>query len=171
MTADQAVSLDDATPADATLLANLLEQYAHDLRSVFPDVAVGANGRFSYPMLPLYWSEPELRWAFLIRCDGDVAGFVFARRGAPAALHDPGVFEVAEFFVLSQHRRRGVGRRAALLLWNKLPGKWTVRVAEGNLNGLSFWRSVTTEAASGPVGESKDTAGATDWRVYTFDVT
>ena len=171
MTADQTVSLDAATAADATLLASLLEQYAHDLSGIFPELALGLDGRFSYPPLPRYWSEPDRRWAFLIRCEGQVAGFVLAKRGSPAAPDDPDALDIAEFFVLRQHRRAGVGRRAALLLWNKLPGKWTVRVPERHLNGVAFWQRVVTAAAIGGLTESRQTAGTTDWRVYTFNVT
>lgn len=45
--------------------------------------------------------------------------------------------DVAEYFVLRRYRHAGVERRAALLLWDRLPGKWTVRVAEGNPGGRS----------------------------------
>ena len=81
MTPALTVSLDAATAADDTLLANLLELYIHDLSAAFPDVALGPDGRFGYPPLPLYWSEPDRRFAYLIRVDGRTAGFVLATRG------------------------------------------------------------------------------------------
>ena len=55
------VALDVAAPGDAGLLANLLELYVHDLSEVFPRIEIGADGRFGYDPLPLYWSEPERR--------------------------------------------------------------------------------------------------------------
>ncbi len=116
----QAISLDAATSSDALLLSNLLELYIHDLSEAFPDVELGAEGRFGYPKLPLYWSEPERRFAFLIRCGERVAGFILATRGSPAA-EDPDILDVAEFFVLRRHRRSGVGRRAASLLMDPSP--------------------------------------------------
>ena len=127
MDAAGAVSLVAATPADATLLANLLELYIHDLSGVF-DVTLGADGRFGYPRLPLYWSEPDRRFAFLIRCDERVAGFALATRGSPA-VSDPDVLDVAEFFVMRRYRRSGVGRAAAFLLWNRIAGNWLIRAA------------------------------------------
>lgn len=63
------VTLDAAAPNDATLFGNLMELYIHDLSAVFPDVMLGPDGRFGYPKLPLYWSEPDRRFPFLIRCD------------------------------------------------------------------------------------------------------
>ncbi len=56
-------SVESATPADAILLANLLESYCHDLGAVFPAVELGPDGRFGYPALPRYWAEPDRRFA------------------------------------------------------------------------------------------------------------
>jgi predicted acetyltransferase len=148
MTDADAVSLVPATPADATLLANLLELYVHDLSPMFPFVELGADGRFGYSALPLYWSEPERRFAFLIRCGARIAGFALVTRGSPA-LPDPEVLDVAEFFVLRAQRRAGVGRRAAALLWSQLSGTWTVRVSKANAPALAFWSGAVAEHTGG----------------------
>lgn len=166
--AEATVSLDAATAADATLLGNLLELYAHELSDVFPAVVLGPDGRYGYPRLPLYWSEPDRRFAFVIRADGQVAGFVLATRGSPAS-EDPEVLDVAEFFVLPRYRRRGVGQRATRLLWRRLPGKWTVRVAEQNWGGLAFWRDILAVTAPEGVTVTIRPSGHTSWRVYAFD--
>lgn len=84
MSAPPPVTLERATSADATLLANLLELYAHDLSDVFP-MTLGPDGRFGYRRLPLYWSEPDKRFAFLIRRGGEVAGFALVTVGSPAS--------------------------------------------------------------------------------------
>jgi predicted acetyltransferase len=164
----QTVSLDAATAADAALLANLLELYIHDLSAAFPDVALGPDGRFGYPPLARYWAEPERRFAYLIRADGQTAGFVLATRGSPA-VDDPDVLDVAEFFVLRRFRGAGVGRRAAALLWRRLPGRWVVRVSEANPDGLAFWRRVVEEVTGGHATESTREGRAAPWRVLTFD--
>lgn len=122
------VVLEAAVAQDAALLSNLLELYLHDLSEAFPSIELGADGRFGYEKLPLYWSEPERRFPFLIRYGGFVVGFVLATRGSPAS-DDPAVYDVAELFVLRRHRRSGVGRRAAFLLWDRLPGRWIAEVS------------------------------------------
>jgi predicted acetyltransferase len=162
-----AVTLQVATPSDDTLLSNLLELYAHDLSAVFPNVELGPNGRFGYDKLRLYWSEPDRRFAFLIMCDGRLAGFVLATRGSPVA-DDPDVLDVAEFFVLRRYRGSGVGRQAAFLLWNQLPGAWTVRVSEANTGALSFWSDVIADFAGGAAIESTRDGNPTAWRVFSF---
>jgi predicted acetyltransferase len=162
------VSLDAATADDHTLLSNLLELYIHDLSRAFPDIEMGADGRFGYRRLPLYWSEPDRRFAFLIKCDGLLAGFALAKRGSPA-VEDPDVLDVEEFFVLRRYRRTGVGLRAASLLWNRLPGAWTVRVSEGNPGALSFWATVIGKFTNGRVSESQRPGTPNPWRVFSFE--
>ena len=162
-----ALSLDAATATEAGLLGNLLELYSHELSDVFPSVVLGADGRFGYPQLPLYWSEPSRRFAFLIRVDGQVAGFVLATRGLAAA--DPQALDVAEFFVLRRYRRQGFGQLAAELLWCRLPGCWTVRIAEANRIALEFWANVVAAVIPGKVTESTRLIGSMSWRVYAFD--
>ena len=164
----QEVVVDVAAPRDATLLANLLELYIHDLSEAFPGIELGPDGRFGYDKLPLYWSEPERRFPFLIRYGTRVAGFVLVTRGSPAS-DDPDVFDVAEFFVIRRHRRAGVARRAAFLVWDRLPGRWIVRVSEGNTGALLFWDAVIAEYTSGAATESRRSGSPNAWRVFSFE--
>jgi predicted acetyltransferase len=161
------VVLDVATSSDSALISNLLQLYIHDLSAVFPNIRMGDDGRFGYDKLERYWSDPEGHFPFLIRCDGRVVGFVLATRGSPA-VDDPDVFDVAEFFVVRSHRRSGVGRRAAFLLWDRLLGKWIVRVSEGNSAALPFWAGVIAEYASGAATEFRRDGTPNAWRVFSF---
>lgn len=162
------VSLHAATTADAAVLSNLLELYIHDLSAIFPNLALGSDGRFGYRRLPLYWSEPDRRFAFLIRCGGELAGFALATHGSPVPT-EPNAMDVAEFFVLRRHRGAGVGRRAAHLLWNRFPGRWTVRVAAAHHEGLAFWRGAIAEAVGTPVVPSSHVAASVAWQVFAFE--
>ena len=149
------VTLEAAAFTEAALLASLLQLYLHDLSEAF-DIDLGPDGRFEYhEKFPLYWSEPKRRFPFLIRYEGRVAGFILVTRGPRAT------FDVAEFFVLRRYRRDGVGRRAASLLWDRLPGRWTVRVLKENKGALAFWTGILEGA-----GRIDRRDG---WRVFTFD--
>lgn len=160
------VAIEQATPADAALLANLLELYIHDMSEVFP-VEPGPDGRFGYPKLALYWSEPEKRLAFLIRAGTKTIGFALVTRGSPAT-DDPDVLDMAEFFVLRRHRRGGCGRRAAALLFDRLPGRWIVRVSEGNLGALLFWESIIFAYTRGQLTRSARDGSPHAWRDLSF---
>lgn len=166
MTESQEVTLAVATPSDAGVLSNLLELYAHDLSGTFA-LELGADGRFGYEHLPLYWSQPERRFPFLIHCGTRLAGFVLVMRGSKAS-DDPDAFDVAEFFILRRHRRSGAGRRAAFLLWNRFAGRWIVRVSEGNQGGRDFWASVINEYTSGALSETRRPGSPHAWRVFSF---
>lgn len=163
------VSLVPATPTDAVLLSNLLELYIHDLSEAFPNVELGVDGRFGYPKLPLYWSEQDRRFAFLIKCDARIVGFVLATRGSPASAA-PDTFDVAEFFVIRRYRHCGVGRQAAQLLWGRLPGTWTVRVSRGNRSALDFWRRTVAHATSGTATEFERPGTPNNWLVFAFEI-
>jgi predicted acetyltransferase len=161
------VGLDLATPDDAALLSNLLELYSHDLSDTF-GLELGLDGRFGYQNLPLYWSEPERRFAFLIRSGVRVVGFALATRGLPAS-PDEEAFDVAEFFVLRRYRRSGVGRRAAFLLWNRFASGWIVRVSEANASGYRFWTRIIAEYSNGVFTETTRPGSPNTWRVFSFD--
>jgi predicted acetyltransferase len=164
----ETISLQAAEPSDAALLANLLELYIHDLSAAFPHVELGADGRFGYPKLHMYFSEPERRFAFLVRRAEKIAGFILVTRGSPAT-QDPEVLDIAEFFVLRQHRRCGVGRDAAFLLWKTLPGKWAVRVAEANPDAAVFWRGTISAFTHEAVTESARPGTPSAWRIFSFE--
>lgn len=163
------VSLEVATRADETLLANLLELYIHDLSPAFPNrIRLGADGRYGYSRLPLYWSEPDRRFPFLIKSAEETAGFVLATLGSPVVT-DPDVLDVAEFFVLRGHRRSGVGRAAAFALWQRLPGRWTVRSSEGVPSAVKFWRRVIAEFTQGTATEQQLPEQPYPRRVFLLD--
>ncbi len=159
------VTLEAASRAEEPILARLLELYMHDLSEVFP-IAPGPDGRFGYPLAP-YWNEPATHFPFLVRAGSGLAGFALAARGSPAT-DDPEVLDVAEFFVLRGARRSGVGRRAAGLLWSRLPGRWVVRVAERNERALPFWRAVVAEHTGGAFRERAQIIRGNGWRVLEF---
>jgi len=163
--ASDSVSLQRATPDMAPMLGNLLELYVHDLSEIFP-VELGPDGRFGYEKLPLYWGEPAVRHAFLIKQGRLVAGFAFATRGSPAS-EDPEDLDVAEFFVLRRYRRSGIGRQAAMALWDRCLDTGSCasrrRTGPGSRSGVrSFGRTrpVISLRASGrnvrSAGESSD---------------
>ena len=161
------VVLEAAALRDAPLLANLLELYIHDLSEVFPAIELGADGRFGYDKLPLYWSEPERRFPFLIRYRSRIAGFVLVTRGSPAS-DDPDVFDIAEFFVIRRHRRAGVARRAAFLVWDRFPGRWMVRVSEGNAGAVPFWTRAVAEYTGGTATAVTRPGRPHPWRVFSL---
>ncbi len=148
------------------ILANLLELYAHDF-SEFIDLKLGADGRFGYRRLPLYWKESD-RYPFLIMVNGHLAGFVFVCRGSEIS-DDQDIWDMAEFFVVRSYRRLGIGMRVAHEIWKQFPGRWEVRVTGRNPNAKKFWGRAIGEFMSktiDPIPFNKDGEGG---HVFSFE--
>jgi 2-haloalkanoic acid dehalogenase type II len=120
-----------AAPAAAKpLVRRLLELNAHDL-STHDGAELGPCGEFGYRYLDHYWVDDD-RHPLLLTVDDHVAGLALVRAGDP--------HEMAEFFVLRRHRRRGVGANAARQVLRRFPGAWTVHELPGNDPAVAFWR-------------------------------
>jgi predicted acetyltransferase len=154
-----------ATVEQQPILANLLQLYAHDF-SEFHDVELGADGRFVYPSLPLYWSQPE-RYPFLVRVDGQLAGFVLVKQGSELT-DNAMVWDMAEFFVIRGYRRRGIGTRVAREIWNRFPGPWEVRVMQSNVSAQRFWTQAISEFCSAEVSPALVQKDQELWNVFSF---
>ena len=160
------VEIIPALPEQEPVLANLLELYAHDF-SEFVDLRLGADGRFGYRRLPLYWREPG-RHPFIIKAGGHLAGFVFVRRGSEVS-GDADVWDVAEFFVVRGFRRLGVGTRAAHEVWRMLPGRWEVRVIDRNRKAKEFWARAIGEFLGGAAEPTPFEKDGQSWSVFSFE--
>ena len=160
------IEVNPASPEQASIVASLLELYAHDF-SEFHDLEIGPDGRFGYRSLPLYWSEPGRR-PFLVRSDGKWAGFVLIKRGSEVSANET-IWDMAEFFILRGYRRRGIGTHVAHEVWRRFPGPWEVRVMQSNVSASHFWEraiSMFTGEAIHPVRFEK---GDECWKLFSFE--
>jgi predicted acetyltransferase len=159
------IEVRSALPEERPVLANLLEIYSHDF-SEFIDLRLQPDGRFGYPRLPLYWIEED-RQPFLVRVGGEIAGCVLvARKG-----HTPGnqrIWDIAEFFIVRGHRRRGVGTAVAAMVWSRFPGPWEVRVVESNVPAQAFWRAAIRAYTSTDAHETSAVLQEQRWHVFSF---
>lgn len=142
------------------VLANLLELYIHDFSEFVPkDVA--EDGRFGYPDLSFYWSDPR-RHPFLARLDGKWAGL--------ALVHQlPHVWDMAEFFVLRRYRRQGLGAELARRIWHTFPGAWQVRVRAGNATAISFWETCIADFTHHPAQSTTAERDGVPWHIFNFE--
>jgi predicted acetyltransferase len=155
-----------ATTEQEPILANLIELYAHDF-SEFHEVKLGADGRFGYRDLPLYWREPS-RHPFLVKADGDLAGFVLVKRGSQIS-GDETVWDMAEFFVARGYRRRGIGTAIAHEVWRKFPGRWEVRVMQSNHSAHKFWAHAIKAFTGQTIEFARFEKDGEDWHLFSFE--
>jgi len=131
------ISLDPAARDDQPVLNNLMQLYIYDWSELRP-LDVGDNGRFEDYPLDVYWQD-TWRHPFLLRVDGKLAGFALVS-GRSRLTGNPGVFDMAEFFVMRKYRRQGVGRTAACAVFDRFTGAWEIRQRQDNLDATAFWR-------------------------------
>jgi len=160
------VEIIPALPEHEPILANLLELYAHDF-SEFIDLKLGADGRFGYEHLPLYWKESS-RYPFLIKVNGHLAGFVFVRKGSQIS-GDEDIWDVTEFFIVRGYRRVGVGMKVAHEVWKKFPGKWEVRVIDRNQKAKEFWERAIGGFLSKTIDSTPFKKNGEGWHVFSFE--
>jgi predicted acetyltransferase len=125
------VEVTEALDDDRTVIRRLLQLYHYDF-SEFDGSDVNSHGEYLHRYLDEFWNDSD-RKAFLFRVDNALAGFALVFTGEP---HD-----IAEFFVMRKYRHRGVGAQAAASLFDRFPGRWTVRQLLTNPAATAFWRT------------------------------
>lgn len=146
-------------------LREMWEHYMRDFiafvpRAPDPDGRLESDEGFARMIAP----PLELLW---IRADERVVGFVFIRPHSHID-GDPTVSDVAQFFVLSQQRRSGVGRAAAVLAFARRPGRWEVREMAAHLAAQRFWRRTISEHTGGRYSEREVEKAGARWVVQSF---
>lgn len=121
-----------AEHAHAPILATMLASHLAELAAPT-----------DYPYLSCYWQEPE-RYPFFVRLDTQIIGFALVRKISPGT-----DFELAEFYIEVQSRRRGHGAAAVRQLFSRFTGSWHLVVSQTNAAGLQFWRATFKGLAVG----------------------
>ncbi|HZR82922.1 MAG TPA: GNAT family N-acetyltransferase [Candidatus Binatia bacterium] len=149
------IELRDArdSTADREWLANVYPFYLHDL-SEFEDHYYRLNDRglWEPDHLPS-WLQDDEDLPLVIIESGARVGFALVNVAPSPHVARDRDFRLSEFFVLRRHRRRGVGRRAAWTLFERMPGRWQLSALARNARAIRFWRGVIEECARGEYDE------------------
>jgi predicted acetyltransferase len=151
-----------------SVLRQLMELYAYDF-SEFDGADVNEHGYYGYTYFDYYWTE-EIRHPFFIQVDGKLAGFVLVNEYC-YLVKEPGTRSLGEFFVMRKYRRKGVGRAAAVMVFDKFPGKWEIIQHGGNEPSKVFWRRVIDEYTQGDFRQDKVTTEEWEGQALIFDNT
>jgi predicted acetyltransferase len=137
---DTTVELVRARDDQRHVLNNLIQFYIHDFADFMrpgQELAFTEDGQFApFPGIEANWGAPD-REVWFIRVDGDLAGFALINKHGHSGR--PVDFNVAEFFVARQARRKGAGAIAIQHLLKTHPGVWEIAIAERNKPAQSFW--------------------------------
>lgn len=159
------------------IVNNLARFYIYDMaeHAGFPFEANGDLGVGD--MFNLWWGKerPSRPWpadwtgfAFLLRIDGNPAGFALVTRQQKK----PAVYDMAEFFVARQYRRQHAGERLAHAMFDRFTGQWIVREMLSNVNAQAFWRRIIGTYTGGKFIDAKENFpqyGGRDFIVQRFE--
>lgn len=90
---------------------------------------------------------------FILRVGDELAGFAGVKRTEDEQGPE---YCIQEFFVLRKFRRQGVGRAAAIGLFDKHRGRWQVQQLAQNRMALVFWRAVIESYTDGAFAETHE---------------
>ena len=147
---------------DATLVP-LLKQYCRDMQAWIPPESSQAEG-FEYPLEKVWGDGNDV---YLAYAAGMPLGFAFVGC-AQRHVGEAGTKDVVEFYVAAHARRNGIGRTLAAHLWNRYPGKWLVRVCQGNAPAMRFWASAIASYTGGQYREDVRGISGKSWSYFTF---
>lgn len=152
------VSIRDAqhSPADRTWIRDQYAEYLEDLSRLSMNTGVfPAAGEFGErePELMARWFADDSCHPLIVLKDERPIGFALVSR-PPRNQRETVDFRMAEFFVTPKARRLGVGRDAAVLIFNRFAGAWEVTEFLYNKPAVTFWRSVVAEYTGGRFKEA-----------------
>ncbi|WP_157721739.1 GNAT family N-acetyltransferase [Tumebacillus avium] len=125
-------------------LLNIAEFYIYHF-STLKDIDLNEQGRWEFkPVLNYVDAEAEGRYAYFVRVEGKLAGFVLVSKDG-----DEGEAGIDEFFIMAKYRRNGLGQAVARQLFDMFPGRWFVYEYFKNESAISFWRRVIGEYTNG----------------------
>lgn len=129
---------------DKTILYNLMQLYRYD-SSEFDGHVLNKHGLYLYKYLDHQWTD-EYRRPFIVRVDEEIAGFALVSLDVPKEYMKLSAAEVTntinDFFIMRKYRRKGVGEKVAISLFEQFRGTWEVRQTFANKNAYEFWKHV-----------------------------
>jgi predicted acetyltransferase len=138
------IELHPAHRDELQTIENLMQFYMYDFSQWLP-LKLGEHGFFSIQLKDNYWGNPAIQ-PFLIRVDGELAGFVTV----DADTHIDGAeHNIGYFFLTRRYRGQGVAQFVVSALLSRLPGQWQIFHIDANLPAQRFWARLIPELTGG----------------------
>ena len=162
------VEVIEAGPDLMPVILNLGRYYTYDFTQ-FIGFRCPDSGLYRTDIWEKYWTEDD-RWPFLLKVDGELAGFAFV---GPDGTQPDSQYDIGEFFIMRKFRGRGVGQHVAFDVFDRFRGRWEVRQAVQNAPATAFWRKVVDRYTRGNYHELPEPVQSGEWTnvVQTFDNT
>lgn len=119
------------------ILNNLMQLYLHNISLNFPMDFDSNTGMYGYDDIEKYF-ENDNNKAFFILKENEIAGFMLIDLSDEKNI-------VQEMFVLNNYKRKGVGKTAVSILFDKFRGNWEIKSLPCSKSAEKFWISSVKE--------------------------
>jgi len=150
------ITLHKASEKDKSTIQNLGRFYVYEMSrycGFLPTWETPSNGLFECIDLSSYCEKSD-RYAFLIKVDNELAGFVLINKIGSTPDVD---WNIGEFFVIAKFQGQGVGRYIAEQIFNKFPGVWETTQIPENKAAIDFWERVVARYTHSNFEKSRKT--------------
>ncbi len=142
-------------PKDRQWIESIYSEYLDDLSQlntgIFP-VMVEDSPREEE--IFANWFNNDHSHPLLIMKGTESVGFALVTRPRVAGSGNPAAeYLLSEFFIRKPHRRVGIGREAATLIFNRFAGEWEIIEYSRNPTAVAFWRGVLSRYTRGSFQE------------------
>ncbi len=142
------VTLCKAIKEDKGTIQNLGHFYIYEMSrycGFLPTWETPSNGLFECIDLSSYCEKAD-RYAFLIKVDDELAGFVLINKVGSTSDVD---WNIGEFFIIAKFQGKGIGRYVAEQVFNQFPGIWETSQIPENTAAIDFWDKVVARYSNG----------------------
>lgn len=123
-----------------------------DTTGVFPSLTVTGQ---SVAEIIQGWFHDDRCTAFIVLRELEPVGFAVVQRSLAGSEDLKRHFRLSEFFIRKPFRSKGVGRGAAMLIFARYAGEWTIAEQSRNPGAIRFWRRVVSEFTDGKFREQR----------------
>ncbi|HEY5607284.1 MAG TPA: GNAT family N-acetyltransferase [Alphaproteobacteria bacterium] len=145
-----------ASKSDRDWIEETYGEYLADLTAdttgVFPSLTTTGQ---SVTEIIQGWFHDDRATAFVVLREREPVGFAVVQRGLANGDDPKRYYRLSEFFIRKPFRSRGVGRDAAMLLFARYAGEWTIPEQSRNPGAVRFWRRVVSEFTNGHYREKR----------------
>lgn len=126
------------------ILYNLVQFALYD-GSRYIENELKENGKFEYKWFNNYFTDKN-REAYFIKKGKTYLGFIMINENLK--FNNNGK-SIAEFLIMPQYRRKHIGKKVAIEVFEKYKGYWEVEPIKNSNEAYSFWKKTIEEYTNG----------------------
>lgn len=113
--------------------SHIFDELAQDYEDEFSPVSGKKKNPDGTYSIDVDWRAPNIGYYW--KEDSKIVGFSIVEM-------IDGYFEIVDFYVIPQYRKKRIGEHMAFAVFNQHPGPWRIRQLLGSEIATKFWRKV-----------------------------